>query len=303
MGSSDKWWPTPLDPTIAEDSNTRARLITECLLNLKDQKVNLGENLATAKQTYDLFAKNGSTLFKSLQAARRGNWKTAFGHLGLAPKGRPVGLGLSQRYLEYIYGLKPLMSDIYGGYELLKEQLTPALLVYARRRLEIDNDLQYERTDISRGLKLQYHDARERVDKIQLVGKVSDNYSRDLARAGITNPLGLAWELVPWSFAIDWATPIGSVLSAMDATHGLEFIGGYISRTGRSTVSVKAERYPTAVSGSLYWQPLQPGVSVMFRFSNVREKLTSWPAPLFYAKSPFSSSHAITALALARQLF
>lgn len=291
------WYGFGNSATLLENENTRGRLITECLLNLKDQKVNMGENLATAKQTFGLFAKHGSTLFRSLLAARRGNWKDAFGHLGLAKKSYPVGLGLSQRYLEYIYGVKPLMDDIYGAYQLLNEQLKPALLVYARRVLREEGKRTVTGDNLSRDYKCTWNDVARRRDKIQLVGRVQSGLARDVARAGLSNPSSLAWDLLPWSFVIDWATPIGSVLAAADATRGLDFVGGYISRNGyRTSVQTIDNRW------SPRWSPSSPMMQASFTRSNHRAALSGWPRPMLYAKSPFSSSHLVTALALFRQL-
>lgn len=292
------WWWSGANQTLLEIDNTRNRLITECLLNLKDQKVNLGENLATAKQTVDLFAKHGSTLFRSIRAAKQGNWKRAFGELGLNPRGKPVGLGLSQRYLEYIYGIKPLMGDIYGAYELLKEQLdNPALLVYARRVLRDSYERDVEGKDVSRGFNFTRKEQAWRQDKIQLVGRINSSLSRDVARAGISNPASLAWDLLPWSFVVDWSLPIGSVLAALDATQGLDFVGGYISRTGKRT---EVQTFHSRRSSG--WVTNQPWIQVAFGYSNVREGLSRWPRPAPYVKNPLSSSHVVTALALLRQI-
>lgn len=43
-----------------------------------------------------------------------------------------------------------------------------------------------------------------------------------LASFGITNPLELAWELIPYSFVIDWAFNVGNVLSGLDALIGVQ---------------------------------------------------------------------------------
>jgi hypothetical protein len=43
----------------------------------------------------------------------------------------------------------------------------------------------------------------------------------NFAEVGFTNPLEVAWELVPFSFAADWFVPVGSWLSGLDALLGL----------------------------------------------------------------------------------
>lgn len=46
---------------------------------------------------------------------------------------------------------------------------------------------------------------------------------------GITNPLNLAWELIPYSFVVDWFVPVGSYLATLDIFIGKQFRSGCIS--------------------------------------------------------------------------
>jgi hypothetical protein len=52
---------------------------------------------------------------------------------------------------------------------------------------------------------------------------------RSLVELGITNPVNLAWELIPYSFAVDWFLPVGAWLQTLDAAKGLQFRGGSMS--------------------------------------------------------------------------
>lgn len=280
-------------PTGRISVNRRSRLITECLLKIKDQKLNLSENLATAVQTTNMFAQKSSTFLKALQAARRKEWSSMFSLLGLSKDFKKRG-SLSASYLEYIYGWKPLMQDIHGYWELLNEQLPGSNLVHAVRKLS--------KTRTGSNQLITGYDkfnAEWRYtgrDMISLSGKIRNDYARQVARAGLLNPLSVAWEVVPYSFLIDWGMPIGNALEALDATTGLDFVGGYISLRQSGTVSY---RHEWVGSGRTTFQP---GLGVQYSFSNVREKLTSFPFPEIYVKSPFSTVHLLNALALTRQL-
>lgn len=299
MKNNPEFWNNPFgNPSAIVSVNRRARLITECLLKIKDQKLSLGENLATALQTYNLFAKNATTFFESLLAAKRGNWKSVARHLGLSGPLKSRG-SWSARYLEYIYGWKPLMQDIYGGWELLNEQLPPALLVHATRKLSKSHSDSYVGFSTPNSRKYEIQEYFHGYDKLSLTGRLSDVYARECARAGLINPASVAWEVVPYSFLIDWGMPIGNVLEALDASAGLTFVGGYLSSRQEGTWSVKESHWtPSGVQ----CETSQPGILATFAFSNVREKVTGWPFPQIYAKSPFSTTHAANALALFRQL-
>jgi hypothetical protein len=54
---------------------------------------------------------------------------------------------------------------------------------------------------------------------------------------GLTNPALVAWELVPFSFVVDWALPIGDWLSSLDA------MLGYDSNNTWSSISTLQRRY------------------------------------------------------------
>jgi hypothetical protein len=51
--------------------------------------------------------------------------------------------------------------------------------------------------------------------------KISDPTMKQVSQFGITNPLLLAWELIPYSFVVDWLFPVGRFLSSLDALNGI----------------------------------------------------------------------------------
>lgn len=47
---------------------------------------------------------------------------------------------------------------------------------------------------------------------------------------GLTNPAAIAWELVPFSFVVDWFIPIGNFLNSWTDFLGLRFEDSYNTR-------------------------------------------------------------------------
>lgn len=47
-----------------------------------------------------------------------------------------------------------------------------------------------------------------------------------LSKLGLANPAEVVWELVPFSFVLDWFLPVGDWLSTLDAAVGYEFLDG-----------------------------------------------------------------------------
>jgi len=127
---------------------------------------------------------------------------------------------------------------------------------------------------------------------------VEPSYLSNLSQMGLLNPAEVAWELTPWSFVVDWFVPVGNVLEALTARVGVTFIDGFTSWKVESTY--EDECIP---SGNVYG-PVVVNTQRMYRHNRgfERSKLTSFPVPGFYYKSPFSSKHALNALALLRQL-
>lgn len=108
---------------------------------------------------------------------------------------------------------------------------------------------------------------------------------------GLINPAVLAWELIPFSFVVDWFAPIGNTLDALDAGVGVQFLSG--TRTDH-----------ISGQGQVQWAGNQGGLMIQtFRYKSLRRyTYGSFPIPRFYLKNPFSGSHVATALALFRNL-
>lgn len=286
------WWDRS-SPICSVDENLRSRVETECLLKLKDQKAMLSETLATARQTGNLLAESAGRLWGALLAVKRRDLGRARRLLGLHRRKITVGKDTAGEVLKFQYGWKPLMSEIEGLYELFGEQIKEAQIIWARRNLRSDYSREYEEPGFS------FKFSGRRHSSCTLVGQIRSNGMRTASRVGLANPLQLGWELIPLSFVVDWSIPVGNVLSAMDATSGVDFVGGYFSDTAQGHTSVKQ-----FLTGSDLRETLvQTGLSEDFRFSNRRIKYTNFPSGSFYAKSPFSTDHVINALALFRMLF
>lgn len=133
---------------------------------------------------------------------------------------------------------------------------------------------------------------------------VASNIVNFAANTGIINPLAVAWEVIPYSFVVDWFLPVGNFLNSLDFDTGLEFSRGWLSFHGQGLVDLKA------VSGSyvaddhnltMNWQ----GGGVNYTSRGYRRTvLRSFPAIVYPSfKNPISLLHANNALALLRQVF
>lgn len=268
---------------VSQDSNLMNQAVTECLLRLADGKAELGAALGEAHRTADMLASGFSTLLTAYRNVRRGNLGRL---LSQRPTSAKMAKELANRRLEIVYGWLPLMSDIKGTYDVLRTTLKPAMLVHAKRRV---NDSSV--TDYSGVSGWKSSGKAKRSHSCELIAQLDIAAARQANQLGLTNPLSIAWELVPFSFIVDWGLPVGNVLAALSATRGLSFVSGF--KAVHADGKVKATLQPT---GS--YQEVSPRSGDLNFAYYRRYRLSGFPSPLPYAKNPFSTEHVLNALAL-----
>lgn len=287
------WYPS--DRYNVALDNARSKCRTQALNKLpgKDQ-MQLGASLAEARTTADMLAGSASTLWSSLLAARRGNWGAVPGILGMNRRDVLSGRFAANNWLAYQYGWRPLVSDIHGAYNKLTSDVQKPMYIFSKHYERAEKDLEY----VSNGFRVRQKDKGGWI--VKLCAKLNNPELANLNSWGLTNPLSVAWEVVPFSFVIDWGIPVGNVLNALTATQGLDFVWGYDSYKTDSTFKLQWDAKPNgkyfAITsrGELFWD----------RAEFQRTPMRSFPLPELYGEeSPFNTTRVANALALARQLF
>lgn len=283
-------------------SNEINKVITNALLKLKDQKVNLAQAFAERKMTANLLADSITRIAKSVQALRSGKWRKAGRYLKQNWKKAPSS------WLEYQYGWTPLLQDIYGSCEALRELDRTAWIMTVKEVFVSREETVKRFTSNGNGSVHPFnYDSEQSLASskgafIRLDYIPSVTFFDALSRAGFTNPLQLQWELVPFSFVVDWGYAVGDWLSVMDATVGWEFYSGSLTTRGEVTSKVtlrvpppdpyKRRTYPNP-EGSLYRQE-----KYLKRVPYGSSPLPSRPV----YKDPTSMTHVANALALLSQV-
>lgn len=278
----------PLRLTISQ--NRMNRLKTELLVKAGERKVNYGEAIGESRETLSMIARTAIKVFRAIIAARHLNWRGVAKALGVKRLSIPKGTTVANGWLQYQYGWKPLLSDIYDSSKLLQTGLrnTPQLLSVTRvlttpsgSSVSAENWSTATISGTLRSVAKMWFRVRD----------VDLSYAHQL---GLINPAEVAWALVPFSFVIDWFLPVGSMLEALSARMGLSFVDGYYGHKAEINSSMTGLKKVipgyTLVSG---------GGSVHGRAINyTRQKMVSMPWPGLYTKSPFSNIHTANALAL-----
>lgn len=213
---------------------------------------------------------------------------------------------VADTWLEYSYGWKPLLKDVYDhavalGVLLVEHQgvvrSARVSVKNGRERVLKEDDGTKYRNTTSSSLKT----VRFAIDYRIPDGAVSPNVA-----FGLLNPMSIAWELVPFSFVADWFLPIGQAIEALTATNGLVFV------RGTKTAIHEFERHISftpngkrSLSGGVYYTVTSCGQKYdEFRTSKIRTVLSSFPTPgMPKWQDPRSIKHAASAIALLQSIF
>lgn len=142
----------------------------------------------------------------------------------------------SGMWLEYWLGWAPMIGDIYTSIDVLQRPL-PSDMIQVRA----SGTRNFATGDTSKTwynqvpgyvvLKRNYQEGVTRCD-VSLYGKVEVvNSNLFLAsQLGLTNPALTAWDLVPFSFVVNWFTPVSAFLAGMDLAPGMRIVD-----SGRTT--------------------------------------------------------------------
>jgi hypothetical protein len=136
---------------------------------------------------------------------------------------RPRGLlrKVSDVWLEYSFGWKPLFNDIWSGYNVLCSPVTKAHGVHTSTTFS---------TKYSVGTHPVLTVLRSgRVQMGAFVQVTNPNVAL-LEQLGLLNPASIIWELVPWSFVADWMFDISGLLDSWSALAGLGITGSYTTK-------------------------------------------------------------------------
>jgi len=280
--------------------NGQNESITKALNNLTEHYAGIGNDLAQARQTCDMFASVALRGAQFIKAMREKQWKQAAEIIRYANIfDKSVQRRLADIWLEFSYGWKPLASDLYEAQLLAHQALSKPLPVMARGNGSSSGD----RTFDLRGGEAKATSHYKSTHRTYLEANVTNPYLHTLSSAGLINPLSIAWEVVPFSFVVDWFIPVGATLQAITAGVGLSLNKGYTSSHETWQTSVRQVVHDHA-PGEDYWAYMTSGNLQETGFQFRRQCHASFPSPRLYADvTPYSTPRALNALALLRQIF
>lgn len=221
---------------------------------IKGTNLNMAASIAESHQLKGMMGEAGQRVLKAIQGSARivrdvqkfkkldggamlREVQRTFSKEGLIKKGRKARSSASNAWLEMTYGWNPFLSDVYG------------LLDWAAS-LGCRNDLRREEaTARDKGHVIQTFYTGQprcfRTVEASIRYKIIVEFSVDnptlfnTTRFTSLNPLLVAWELVPYSFVVDWFINVSGYLQNMEAAllNGLSFRRGLVTRTEKAITS------------------------------------------------------------------
>lgn len=273
--------------------NLKNRVYAECLTRFSSGEVNIGQNLAEARETIHHVGQQAerlSTLAWLVSGRKYRSLRRLF------PEFRNNrGLSVSSLWLEYQYAWRPLIGDIYGGIKEFNRKVTTYdQTVTVRHALEeawsemsysaIPQDVVYRRTGGWRYC---------------LTAKVANSQVVKLNQIGLINPLSIAWELVPWSFVVDWLIPVSTYLEACTAMAGWTYVDGSLTERIRFNSSQLGAVNVGLVPSQWTCQQVSSGSVSGIKVSRTVVPSLTLPT-LFVNTRPFGTTRLISAAALVR---
>lgn len=296
FNSLNRW-----DELVNEGSIVDAALANTALIaargKLKGQSVNLAVAFGERRQTAQLIGDTAKRLVETVRSLKRGNIRDAMNKLGLSHNSRqPRGSNWPRHWLELQYGWKPLLSDVYGACDALSKRNKSdwRVTVTATRSSKRDYSRSWGGNGGGVGSAKVSCSAFVRIDALP-----QNEANISLASLGISNPATLGWELLPFSFVVDWLLPVGGWIDSLDAMLGY---GEAYTSTSVLTRASWDTRGTGSSSGGFTYQNNYVGSKRVVKLE--RTASAGVPLPSFPSlKDPRSLGHMANGLALLSQVF
>jgi len=268
-------------------------LETKALNKLRQQDINIGVSLAEAKQTQKLIIDTSTRTANAISSLPKWTRDAARKYCGKNWKKVP------NQYLEVMYGVNPLLSDIQGaGEALTRYQEKEGSEFHVKTRKRRSSSIDY-------GYNIQFsHTGKHNVPytaemTVRLRYNLSCPILAKLSSLGLVNPAEIVWEKLPYSFVVDWLVPVGSWLSALSGAWGYTFLHG--SKSTFCTFRESGYLDAQAVNSN---DLLSAAIAVNGTYGYFRRTVyPSSPVPGLYIKSPVSRHHIAEALSLLATAF
>lgn len=278
---------------LAKIKSYSSKAYSDAYRSFRDQawqqsEMMLAVDVAERKKTYAMIAKNFQRVLAIARALSRFDPRAlgrALSEMGAPVDARQIRRNLYQArrkkkrgktgeferlWLEYRYGWMPLLGSIQSACELLsQDRKAPDFISgYGKGSFAGNSNDAINNSYVNNYVNAQLH-----VIVKGRLNVVNPDLHR-LNQYGLVNPASVAWELVPFSFVIDWFVKVGDYVSALTDWVGLSFTDLSITYhvSGTTTTTSKGNNYT-------YYGPVGTSIITSRGLRKNRELLASPPVP------------------------
>jgi len=282
---------------VAFDPSIKFRAISDFYDNLRSSESNLALSLGESRESWRMLRAFRS-LGEIISLARRARRLVV----------RNPSLLISNVWLSMKYGWLPLYSDVYNLLDWQYHHIENGIPIVGRAQRTSRTLATGWRMGLNSKSSARITGETKYKCEVKAWVGVQNSDLYNLSRVTSLNPLSIAWELVPFSFVVDWFVDVGGYLSNLEASFGtgLVFKYGYITEVVRQTADAQASGKWTKVSlNPPYNTEISTGdefyVEKHLKVVKQRSVLTGFPRADFPAyKIKMGSQRIMSAAALLR---
>lgn len=240
----------------------KAKLLNEARRKAFDKysasDLSLGVDIAEIGQSIGMIGDSIARIASAFTALKKGKVKKALHSILGYPKGKPTpktshtipghlrgvpsakhsssvsrrmrkgSLTAANAWLELTYGWTPLVSQIEDYADVAQKGLSgPCNSGQIKTSVSRDVNITGRRSSFP-GMRIN---ANFRFSAgVCLNYQITDPRAAALERLGLSNAASVAWELVPYSFVVDWVMPIGDTLKMLNAYQGTRINGSNFTK-------------------------------------------------------------------------
>ena len=212
---------------------------------LQSKDIDLGVALGEARETAAFVQSAMISCFQAARRARKGDLSGVLKELGLSRTSnaqrqrlRDVADATARAWLGYSYAVRPLLGDVFGACEALSKRHESPTLVTVRSSSTEEVEFHCATAlgvktypDFGRDVFMDVSGAYGVRQKVTF--EVANPLLYKLGQVGLTNPLTVAWELIPFSFVVDWFVPVGDFIGSIVPPQGVTNVRRTITEWGR----------------------------------------------------------------------
>lgn len=224
-------------------------LAAKAASKITKRSADIAETAFELRPTAKMIAGRARTLANLAKNLKQGRWKDIEGMIGDVPSSvtkLPPARRLADGWLELQFGWLPLVSTAYTAVDTYRNRIVRGAILkgssYQGKRPTSSSSASASGEVSFKVLECIDHGGWPGYTYLGVVG---DSGAATLNSIGFANPLLVAWNLLPYSFVVDWFLPVSDVLAALTAGVGLT------SKTGVLTYQVWNFREVVPRSGSL----------------------------------------------------